>query len=97
MKAVMIVFNQTHSERVEFILEQIGIRGFTWWNDVRGRGSETGEPRMGTHTWPEMNSAALVITEDEKVRPLLESIGKMDEINREIGVRAFVWEILETV
>ncbi len=93
----MIVFNQTHSERVEFILEQIGIRGFTWWNDVRGRGSETGEPRMGTHTWPEMNSAALVITEDEKVRPLLESIGKMDEINREIGVRAFVWEILETV
>ena len=82
MKAVMIVFNQTHTERVEFILEQLGIRGFTWWNDVRGRGSETGEPRMGTHTWPEMNSAALVITEDEKVRPLLESIGKMDEINR---------------
>jgi nitrogen regulatory protein PII len=97
MKAVMIVFNQTHTERVEFILEQLGIRGFTWWNDVRGRGSETGEPRMGTHTWPEMNSAALVITEDEKVRPLLESIGKMDEINREIGVRAFVWDILESL
>lgn len=93
----MIVFNQTHSERVEFMLEQLGLRGYTWWNEVRGRGSETGEPRMGTHTWPEMNSAALVVTEDEKVRPLLESISKMDEINREIGIRAFVWEILESL
>jgi len=97
MKAVLIVFNQAHTERVEYMLEQLGIRGYTWWNDVRGRGSETGEPRMGTHTWPEMNSAALVITDDEKVTPLLESVRKMNEINKEVGVRAFVWEIQQTV
>lgn len=52
MKAVFIVFNQAHTERVEYILDQLGINGYTWWNDVKGRGSETGEPRMGTHTWP---------------------------------------------
>ena len=97
MKAVFIVFNQAHADRVEFMLEQLGIRGYTWWNDVMGRGTETGEPRMGTHTWPELNSAILVITEDDKVNPLLESVGKMDAINREVGVRAFVWEILQTV
>jgi len=97
MKAVLIVFNQAHTERVEFMLEQLGIRGYTWWNDVRGRGSETGEPRMGTHTWPEMNSAALIIIDDKKVEPLLEGIRKLDEINKEIGTRAFVWDILQTV
>ncbi len=97
MKSVLIVFNQAHTERVEYMLERLEIRGYTWWNEVRGKGSETGEPRMGTHTWPEMNSAALVVIEDKKVEPLLKSIRKMDEINKEVGVRAFVWDILQTV
>ena len=61
MKAVFIVFNQAHTERVEYMLDRLEIRGYTWWTDVNGRGTETGEPRMGTHTWPEMNSAALTI------------------------------------
>ena len=97
MKAVLIVFNQANTERVEYMLDRHGIRGYSWLNDVRGRGSETGDPRMGTHTWPEMNSAALTVIPDEKVESLLESIRKLDEVNREVGVRAFVWEILQSV
>jgi nitrogen regulatory protein PII len=97
MKAVFIVFNQANTERVEYMLDRLEIRGFTWWNDVLGRGSETGEPRMGTHTWPEINSAALTIVPDEKVDGLLENVQKMDNINKEVGVRAFVWDILKTV
>jgi len=97
MKAVFIVFNQANTERVEYMLDRLGIRGYTWWNDVLGRGSESGEPRMGTHTWPEINSAALTIVPDDKVDQLLEKIKKMDEINLEVGVRAFVWDILKSV
>ena len=97
MKAVLIVFNQAHTERVEYMLDRLEIRGHTWWNDVRGRGTETGAPRMGTHTWPEMNAAALVVVPDEKVEPLMDGVKKLDEINKEVGVRAFVWEILQTV
>ncbi len=97
MKAVFIVFNQANTERVEFMLDRLGIRGYTWWNDVKGRGSQTGEPRMGTHTWPEMNSAALTIIPDEQVDELLDKIKKMDQINLEVGVRAFVWDILKTI
>jgi nitrogen regulatory protein PII len=97
MKAVMIVFNQTNTERVEYMLEKLEIRGYTWWQDVMGRGSETGEPRMGTHTWPEMNSAALIVIPDEKVGVLLEAVKKLDDINKEVGVRAFVWNIEKTV
>ena len=96
MKAVMIVFNQANGEKVEFILDQLEIRGFTWWNDVQGRGTKTGEPRKGTHTWPEMNSAALVIIPNEKVDELLAAVKKLDEINKEVGVRAFVWNIEKT-
>lgn len=97
MKAVLIVFNQAQTERIEYMFDRLEIRGYSWWNEVQGRGSETGAPRMGTHTWPEMNSAALVVIPDEKVESLLESVRKLDEVNKEVGVRAFVWEITRTV
>ena len=97
MKAVLIVFNQANTERVEFMFDRLEIRGYTWWSDVKGRGSVTGDPRMGTHTWPEMNSAALTIIPDDKVPVLLEKTKKMDEINKKVGIRAFVWDILQTV
>jgi len=96
MKAVMIVFNQANTEKVEFIFDRLGIRGYTWWNDVHGRGSETGDPRMGTHTWPELNSAAMTIIPDEQVDPLLECVKKLDDVNKEVGIRAFVWNIERT-
>jgi nitrogen regulatory protein PII len=97
MKAVFIAFNQANTERVEYMFDHLGIRGFTWWTNVQGRGSETGEPRMGTHTWPEMNSAVLTIVDDSLVDTLLENVRKMDEINKEVGIRAFVWDITKTV
>lgn len=97
MKAVMIVFNQANTERVEYMFDKLGIRGYTWWKDVMGQGSETGEPRMGTHTWPEMNSAALTMIPDKKVDSLLEAVKNLDEVNKEVGVRAFVWNIEKTV
>lgn len=93
----MIIFNQANTERVEYMLDKLEIRGFSWFNDVKGRGSVTGEPRMGTHTWPEMNEAVITIIPDEKVDVLLEKVKKLDEVNLEVGVRAFVWEILKTV
>ena len=97
MKAVMIVFNQVNTERVEYMFDKLGIRGYTWFSDVKGRGSQTGEPRMGSHTWPEMNSAALTIIPDEKVDILLEAVKNLDKIHEEVGVRAFVWNVDKTV
>ncbi|HYX06147.1 MAG TPA: P-II family nitrogen regulator [Bacteroidales bacterium] len=97
MKAVMIIFNQANTERVEYMFDRLGIRGYTWWQDVKGRGTETGEPRQGTHTWPEMNSAALTMIPDEQVDVLLDKVKKMDEVNKEVGVRAFVWNVEKTV
>ena len=97
MKAVMIIHNQAQAERVEYMLDRLKINGFSKWENVLGRGSSTGEPRMGTHTWPEMNSSVLAVFEDEKVKDLLGAVKKLDAVNEEVGIRAFVWEVLESV
>ena len=97
MKSVMIVFNQANTERVEYMLDMLEINGFTFFEEVQGRGTNGGEPRRGTHTWPEMNSCVMTIIPDEKVAALLEAIKKLDKRNEEVGVRAFVWNIEATV
>ncbi|MTK51948.1 PG0541 family transporter-associated protein [Paludibacter sp.] len=96
MKAVFIVFNQANTERITYMLDKLEIKGFTWWENVQGRGTVDGEPRHGTHTWPEMNSSVLTVVDDDKVEPLLKTIKKIDEINKEIGIRAFVWNVETT-
>lgn len=97
MKSVLIVFNQTNTERVEYMLDALNVRGFTFFEEVQGRGTNTGDPHRGTHTWPEMNSAVLTVVEDDKVKQLLETVKKIDLRNTEVGVRAFVWNIEATV
>ena len=97
MKSVMIVFNQAFTSRVEYLLDELGIRGFTFFEEVQGRGSVDGEPHRGTHTWPEMNSAVITVVPDEKVDELLLTVRKLDARNRAVGVRAFVWNIEQSV
>ncbi|MBQ0007786.1 MAG: hypothetical protein KBT40_03595 [bacterium] len=97
MKSVFIVFNQANTERVEFMLDELGIRGFTFFEQIQGRGTNDGDPRRGTHTWPEMNSAVLTVVPDEKVDELLSAIRKLDHRNLEVGVKAFVWNIEQVV
>ena len=97
MKSVMIVFNQAFTSRVEYLLDELGIRGFTFFEEVQGRGSVDGEPHRGTHTWPEMNSAVITIVPDEKVDELLLTVRKLDARNKAVGIRAFVWNIEQSV
>jgi len=97
MKAVMIIYNHALTEKVEFTLEHFGIRGYTEWDNVEGVGSLTGVPHLGTHTWPEINGVILTFVDDQKVAPLLEAVKQINAINEEVGIRAFVWEIQQTV
>ena len=97
MKSVFIVFNQANTERVEYMLDTLKINGFTFFEQVQGRGTNGGEPRRGTHTWPEMNSAVMTVVKDEQVPELLSVIKRLDKRNPQVGVRAFVWNIEATV
>ena len=97
MKAVMIIYNQANNERVEYMLDTLGIRGFSQWVDVQGRGNVNGDPHRGTHTWPEMNNAVMTVIPDEKLDDLLLSVRKLDKRNEEVGIRAFAWNIEQMV
>ena len=93
----MIIYNQAHSEKVEYMLEKLGIKGYTLWENVQGSGTNTGVPHLGTHTWPEINKSLLSIVEDDMVDTVLETVKRIDAINFEVGIRAFVLEILKMV
>ena len=93
MKAVLITYNQALTEAIDTILSRQSIRGYTKWADVQGRGSHDGEPHLGTHTWPAMNSAILAVMEEKRVQPLLASLEKLDLKAEQQGLRAFVWNV----
>jgi nitrogen regulatory protein PII len=97
MKAVFISHNQAITEEIEDILENLAIRGYTQWTEVNGKGSESGEPHMGTHTWPSLNNALLTIIPDEKVSKLLDKLSELNKQVEEQGLRAFVWNIEQAI
>ena len=97
MKAIFITFNQANTERVEFILDSLKVRGFTFWEEVRGRGSVDGDAHRGTHTWPDMNSAIVTMVDDDKVQDILTLVKKLDKRNTDVGIRAFVWNIEQSI
>ena len=97
MKAIMVVYNQAHTEKIEYMLDKLEIKGYSLWENVQGRGTSTGVPHLGTHAWPEINKSVVTVVDDEIVDSILNTIKKIDAINDEVGIRAFVWDVLKTV
>ncbi|MGL4907998.1 MAG: PG0541 family transporter-associated protein [Bacteroidales bacterium] len=93
MKAVFIAYNQALTDRVNRILDRENVRGYTKWDTTYGRGSFSGEPHMGTHTWPAMNSSIIAITDELKAQRLLEKLRELDAETERQGLRAFVWNV----
>ena len=97
MKAVFISYNQSITDEVQGVLDNLSIRGFTQWLEVKGRGSVNGEIHEGTHTWPELNNAHLTVVEDEKVSLLLQKLNELNKQSEEQGLRTFVWNIENSI
>ena len=93
MKGIFIAYDQAYNMEIADALEEMGVRGFTMWQDIAGRGSETGEPHLGNHAWPTMNNAILTFVPDDKVDAILAMVRAKDEETPALGLRAFVWNI----
>ena len=93
MKAIFIAYNQAYNEEIVEVLEANGQRGYTAWQDIQGRGSVDGIPHLGNHAWPEMNYAVLTMVDDDKVDGILSDLRDKDETYRDLGLRAYVWNI----
>ena len=93
MKSVFIAFDQAHKDAVMNVLDHLNCRGFSFIEQLQGRGSRTGEPHYGSHAWASMNSGIITIVEDKTVEPLLKALKEVDESAEMLGLRAFVWNI----
>ncbi len=85
--------NQSMYDEVLQMMEEMGVRGFTGWEELIGRGTKEGEPHLGNHAWPTMNSALISVMEDAKAEEFLARLRKIDEENSEQGLRAFAWDV----
>ncbi|PIE83908.1 MAG: hypothetical protein CSA07_04860 [Bacteroidia bacterium] len=97
MKAVFIVYNQALSEQVQELLRRVNVRGYTRWDGVKGTGTHEGEPHLGTHTWPAINSSMLCVTTDAKAAELMQQCRQLNELAPEQGLKAFRWEVEDIV
>ena len=97
MKSVFIAFDQAFHDRIMTLLDRHNCRGFSYWQDVQGRGSKTGDPHYGSHAWPAMCSAIITMVDDHKVDPLLEALHAMDTEKEQLGLRAFVWNVEKSI
>lgn len=90
MKAIFISYYQAFNEEVVAVLEKNNVRGYTFWDEVKGQGGDKGEPHLGTHAWPTLNSAMLTFVQEEAVEGLLKDLKALDESAPQQGMRAFV-------
>ena len=93
MKGVFIAFDQAHKDAVINALNRLNCRGFSFIEQMQGRGSNTGEPHFGTHAWASMNSGIITMVNDNIVEKLLAALKEIDESAEMLGLRAFVWNI----
>ncbi len=93
MKAVFIVYNQAYGDEIVALAESLGQRGFTRFDGVGGRGSQTGKPRLDSHAWPEYNDALMLLVEDSVAGSLLEALRAKDAQTPELGIKAFCWKV----
>ena len=93
MKAILITYNQAYYDEIAKVLNDNGVKGFTEWNEIKGHGSETGEPHYGTHAWPTLNNAIISIVPDGAVDGILKQLKVKDRKAPELGLRAFFWTV----
>ena len=93
MKAILITYNQAYYDDIAKVLNNHGVKGYTEWDEIKGHGSETGEPHLGTHAWPTLNNAVVTVVDDGCVDGILQDLRERDLKAPELGLRAFVWTI----
>ncbi len=97
MKAIFVTYNQAYNQEIVELLEECGQRGYTVWEEIGGRGGETGEPHLGNHAWPTQNHALLSVVPDERVAPVMDLLRRKDRDYPDLGLRAWVLPVEEAL
>lgn len=90
MKALFVAYNQAYNQEIVDLLEGLGQRGYTVWEDTGGRGTRDGEPHLGSHAWPTQNHALFSVMEDSLAKKVLERLREVDAANPMLGLKAYI-------
>lgn len=93
MKAIFLAYNQAYHEEILAIMNNSGVKGYTYWDVVKGRGSFTGDPHLGDHAWPTLNSSMFIALEDKLLPGFKAKLKELDEKSSAMGLRFFSWTI----
>ena len=97
MKSLFITFDISHKEAIINMLTHNSCRGYSFFDQVQGRGSKTGDPHLGSHAWPSMCSGIITMVDDKRVDAILKELKALDEDFELLGLRAFVWNIEQSI
>lgn len=92
-KALFIAYNEALHEDVIEQLHLSLLKGYTAWQGITGAGSQNGEPHLGDHAWPTMNSAILVFASEQQAADFKKRVEMLDFENPALGLRVFTWSI----
>lgn len=94
MKLVFLVYNAAIDEDVMEALESLGIEEYTKWPRLTGKGKSSG-PHLDSATWPGVNSALLIATDNDKALSLLKEVRSLKEKLTHEGIKAFLLPLEE--
>jgi nitrogen regulatory protein PII len=97
MKSILIIYEQALQPEIKEMMRTHNVLGFTQMQNVGGKGSRGGEPHLGTHAWPALNDVIFIVVEDQKVQPILDTLKQIDHDSEILGIRAFVWNIENSI
>ena len=97
MKAIFVAYNQAYNQEIVELLEGLGQRGYTVWEEIGGRGSVDGEPHLGSHAWPTQNHALLTVVDNALVPKVMDALRATDANNPNLGLRAYVLPVEEAL
>jgi len=94
MKLVMICYNEAIDNEVIELLEQAGVKGYTKWTKVQGKGKTSG-PHLITAIWPKANNVIAAAVPQEVADAILEKVrGMKTKLGKE-GLKTFMLPIDE--
>jgi nitrogen regulatory protein PII len=92
VKLILVSYSADIESSVNDLLSRRGIKNYTKWTNVQGRGVSSG-PHLGNDIWPALNNVLAVVVEDGGVEPVLSGIRKMRANLAAEGVKAFVLNV----
>jgi len=89
MKMVLIMYSMSIDEEVMESLKDVGVKEYTKWVGVHGKGTASGA-HLDSDIWPGANNVLGIALENDKVSEVLSKIRELRKKLGKEGVKGFI-------